>query len=216
VMIGGSPRCIRLDTLEAEGAERLNALVGEVRNARLEAKNQEMSRQVKLMALAREVDRMQMERLQYSLQVPNWHVATWRSVNVEQRRTRANDPLHFVPPELRRRALREIESSAAWHEKPQRVPRTAPAAFGRLDGSIDGSTHGESELLSSLGDTLTPRESTMLPRGSKESKNARTSIGSCVGARESKAAGTRGSKSARASASTRGSVLGNMAPLSSK
>jgi len=204
VVIGGVSRSIRLDTLEAEGVERLNSLVTEVRNARRDSTNQEMSRQQKLAALARDVDRMQWERLQYSMQVPNWEADTWRSINVEQRRVRAEDGLHYVPPEMRKRALREIERNAAWAERPQRVPKTAPANMSRrMSGEADcigGDTERNSLSASGMDNTLLPADDVRSLHSPNTARNVRASTAS-TGVRANAAA------CVSARASTRGSTL---------
>mmetsp|Transcript_43912 Transcript_43912/g.115981 ORF Transcript_43912/g.115981 Transcript_43912/m.115981 type:complete len:280 (+) Transcript_43912:26-865(+) len=114
VCFGGAERPVRLDRSDAE-TEALNSLVREVRHAVVNATSQEISRRAMLVSLDKDIDELQTQRMQYSLQVPGWRGETWRSTNMQQRRSPRQDSLHFVAPEQRGRALRNIEREhAAW------------------------------------------------------------------------------------------------------
>eukprot|EP00747_Dinoflagellata_sp_TGD_P162948 gnl/TRDRNA2_/TRDRNA2_181132_c0_seq1.p1 gnl/TRDRNA2_/TRDRNA2_181132_c0~~gnl/TRDRNA2_/TRDRNA2_181132_c0_seq1.p1 ORF type:complete len:352 (+),score=48.73 gnl/TRDRNA2_/TRDRNA2_181132_c0_seq1:83-1057(+) len=119
VSINGVVRPIRLETNDVE-AETLNSLVREVKYAELNEKNQELSRRAKMVSTGRVVKRFHDERLSLSLEVPptrvsvsSWEAESWRSSNIDKRRSAPENPLHYVAPELRRSYLRELERNTA-------------------------------------------------------------------------------------------------------
>lgn len=123
VTINGVQRAIRLDTNESE-ADRLNELVRDVRQTELNARNHELSRRAKMTGMAKEVDRLQMQRVQYNLEVTNWEPHTWRAINTLKSRQTPSDLLHYVAPERRRQHLHAIEGAANHIITKREVART--------------------------------------------------------------------------------------------
>jgi len=123
VTVNGVERIIRLDTHDSE-ADRLNGLVRDVKQTELNARNHELSRRAKMTGMTKEVNRLQMERVQYNLEVTNWEPQTWRAINTQKHRQKPCDLLHYVAPERRRHHLHAIESAANHAITKREVART--------------------------------------------------------------------------------------------
>lgn len=110
VVVNGTQRPIRLDTHSEP--DRLNSLVRDVKHSALNEKNHEISRKAKMISIAAEVDRLQMDRAVLPFEVPNWNSESWRSVNVQKPRGQPGNVLHYTNPENRKRHLNAIECAA--------------------------------------------------------------------------------------------------------
>mmetsp|Transcript_81482 Transcript_81482/g.174552 ORF Transcript_81482/g.174552 Transcript_81482/m.174552 type:complete len:277 (+) Transcript_81482:68-898(+) len=169
VSVGGVPRPILSEVEE----DRLNTLVREVRHSDLTVKQRMADRADVVKDITRDVEDLHRQRHRFSWQVPGWRQDSWRSMNIQKRRSKQADGLHDVVPDQRRRVLHSIAdasaASGAWVETPdpmellmkegQRLRRlldvqkrnsaAAVSAVAARPGSMEGSQQAAPDAASS-------------------------------------------------------------------